>query len=504
MNEVYLDYMATTPIDPAAIEKMQQAMGVESSFANPSSQHPAGLAAAALVEEARGRVAKAIGADPEAVFWTSGATESNNLAIRGAANFYARQGKHIVTMQSEHKAVSEIMVALEKEGFEITTLAPKANGLIDLKELEFACRADTRLISVMWVNNETGVIQPVREIAAMAKKRGILVHVDAAQALGKVDINLRDIPIDLLSLAAHKYYGPKGVGALFIRQKPLVRLQPVLAGSGQEGGVRPGTVPTHQVVGMGAACKFVVNREEECKRIQVLKDRLLAGLKKLPGVGFYIDHDQVVPHCIALFIQDINMAALLGRLIDLMISTGSACNSATPEPSPVLLSMGVNPEQADNSCRISLGRNTTRQEIDYVIERFNEELRYLRGITPELDDPLVEVAGSFQNAYPMLDATHTAAWKSETERAEFVLFARIEKEKLEQLSFLLNGRPVWFAALESFCSQFAGSSLNQLKCLTTEMLMPKLNLDATQMHVAHAVLTSAQQWIADEKNSTDK
>jgi cysteine desulfurase len=496
-ESIYLDYMASTPVDPQVMDAMQHAMTV---YANPSSLHPAGLEAASLIEQARVQVAQAIQAEPRCLVWTSGATESNNLAIRGAVQFYQRQGKHIITMQSEHKAVSQVMSTLEKDGFEVTYLAPLANGLIDCAALQKALRPDTILVSVMWVNNETGVIHPIAEIAKQVKKQGALLHVDAAQALGKVDINSQQIPFDLLTLAAHKYYGPKGVGALFIRQQPLVRLQSQLAGSGQEGGLRPGTVPTHQVVGMGAACAFIHNQEKECQRIQALKNQLLVRLKQLPGIGFYGEDAPTVPHCIPIYVDDISMAALLARLSDLMIATGSACNSATPEPSSVLLSMGVPTRQADNSCRISLGRFTTAAEIDRVIQRVDEEVRYLRAVSPDLTDR-VEARMPYLHAYEMQAATHQADWASVTEGVSLRLYARVVDQSVQELSFLLKGGPAWFALLNDFCSQFAGNTRDQLQCLGTETLMQALRVDSTQMHLIHALLASINQLGTHERTS---
>jgi cysteine desulfurase len=476
---------------------MQVAMGV---FGNPSSLHAAGCEAAALVEQARAQVAEAIAAEPEAVFWTSGATESNNLAIQGAAYFYARQGKHMITMQSEHKAVTRVMAGLESDGFDVTYLRPGENGLIDLAELEASCRSDTRLISVMWVNNETGVIQPIKEIACIAKRLGVLLHVDAAQALGKVAINLKKIPVDLLSLAAHKYYGPKGVGVLYVRQNPLIRLQSVFFGSRQEGGIRPGTVATHQVVGMGAACTFAKNQADECKRIQALKDRLVSGLKRLSGVGFYAESSPVVSHCVPFFVQDIAITALLERVSDLMIATGSACNSATLEPSSVLLSMGIDPIQAYNSGRISLGRYTTEAEIDQVIRRFSEELVYLRGVSPVLKERVLPVA-PYLHAYELKNATHRVGWESQTENARFVLFLRVEALVVQEFSFLVRGSPIWFSALESFSSEFAGSSFNELSYLTLEKLMQVLKLSDKTAHVAYALLSSIKNLVNHEEKS---
>lgn len=494
---IYLDYMASTPVDETVKQAMWQAM---QNPANPSSPHPVGVEAAAAVERARTQVAESIGADTSAIIWTSGATEANNLAIQGAAHFYQRQGKHLITLASEHKAVLEVMKRLQIEGFEVTVLTPSAEGLVDLQQLANACRVDTRLISIMWVNNETGVIQPIADIARIAKQKGVLLHVDAAQALGKVNIDLRDVPIDLLSLSAHKCYGPKGVGALFVRQQPLVRLQPLLFGGGQENQLRSGTIATHQVVGMGAACALAKAQQMDwTQSIRTLQARLIQGLSALPGVGFHVKKELAVVHCLNWFVRGVSMAALLDRLPDIMIATGSACNSATPEPSPVLLSMGIDAVLAENSARISLGKDLTLADIDYVVQRIASELAYLRAVSPDAVEPLQQPVAPYRHAYRLQTATHQATWRSQTDGCELRLFANIHNQRIEGLSYLLNGSPAWFAVLDLFCAKFADCGLSELQSLTAEAFMQALCLRAEQAHMGHALRLIIQRWMEDDK-----
>lgn len=387
LRPIYLDYMATTPADPQVIEAMLSVLGPNADFGNPASaSHAYGYAAKEHVEKARQQVASAIVAQAREIIWTSGATESNNLALQGAAHFYQRRGKHIITLATEHKAVLDVMAFLASEGFEITTLKPMANGLMDLAALDAALRPDTLLVSVMWVNNETGVIQDLPAIAAKVKAKGALLHVDAAQAVGKVAIDVSQLPVDLLSLSAHKVYGPKGVGALYVRREPRVRLQPLLYGGGHEQGLRSGTLAVHQVVGMGAAYALAQqNLAQEVARIAELRDRLLQGLLALGGVHENTDAFARVPHCLNLFFEAVDGEALLVSLREVAVSSGSACNSANPEPSHVLLAMGHSRLRAHNSLRLSLGRYTTAAQIDQVIAHFATELARLRAASPLWD-----------------------------------------------------------------------------------------------------------------------
>ena len=379
---IYLDYSATTPVDPRVAEKMIPYL-VEK-FGNPASRsHSFGWEAEAAVEEAREQVARLVNADPKEIVWTSGATESNNLAIKGAANFYAGKGKHLITVKTEHKAVLDTCRELERQGFEVTYLEVQEDGLIDLEAFKAAVRPDTILVSVMFVNNEIGVIQPIAEIGEICREKGIIFHVDAAQATGKVDIDLSTLKVDLMSFSAHKTYGPKGIGALYIRRKPRVRLEAQMHGGGHERGFRSGTLPTHQIVGMGEA--FRIAREEmaeENKRIGALRDRLLKGVSDIEHV--YINGDLVhrVPHNLNVSFAYVEGESMLMAIKDLAVSSGSACTSASLEPSYVLRALGRDDELAHSSIRFTLGRFTTEEEVDYAIKLLHEKIGKLRELSP--------------------------------------------------------------------------------------------------------------------------
>lgn len=365
---IYLDYSATTPVDPRVAEKMIPYL-VEK-FGNPASRsHSFGWEAEAAVEAARDQVAALVNADPKEIIWTSGATESDNLAIKGAAYFYAGKGKHLITVKTEHKAVLDTCRELERQGFEVTYLDVQENGLIDLEALKAAIRPDTILISVMFVNNEIGVIQPVAEIGEICREKGIVFHVDAAQATGKIEIDLATLKVDLMSFSAHKTYGPKGIGALYVRRKPRVRLEAQMHGGGHERGFRSGTLPTHQIVGMGEA--FRIAREEmveENKRIGALRDRLFKGLSEIEAVYVNGDLEQRVPHNLNISFAYVEGESMLMAVKDLAVSSGSACTSASLEPSYVLRALGRNDELAHSSIRFTLGRFTTEEEIDYTVQ----------------------------------------------------------------------------------------------------------------------------------------
>lgn len=379
---IYLDYSATTPVDPRVAEKMIPYL-VEK-FGNPASRsHAFGWEAEAAVEGAREEVAKLVGADPKEIVWTSGATESNNLAIKGAANFYSGKGKHLITVKTEHKAVLDTCRELERQGFEVTYLDVQENGLIDLEGFKAALRPDTILVSVMYVNNEIGVIQPIAEIGEICRERGILFHVDAAQATGKVGIDLGVLKVDLMSFSAHKTYGPKGIGALYIRRKPRVRLEAQMHGGGHERGFRSGTLATHQIVGMGEA--FRIAREEmveENLRIRRLRDRLLQGLQGIEQVFINGDLDHRVPHNLNISFAYIEGESMLMAVKDLAVSSGSACTSASLEPSYVLRALGRDDELAHSSIRFTIGRFNTEEEIDYAIRLLNEKIGKLRALSP--------------------------------------------------------------------------------------------------------------------------
>jgi cysteine desulfurase len=382
---IYLDYAATTPVDPRVVQQMVPYLYEQ--FGNPASRsHAYGWAAEEAVEIAREHVAALIGADPREIVWTSGATESNNLAIKGVARFHQAKGRHLVTVKTEHKAVLDTMRELERDGFEVTYLDVLANGLVDLEVLKAALRPDTILVSVMVVNNEIGVIQDIPAIGALCRERGILLHVDAAQASGKIAIDLASLPVDLLSLSAHKTYGPKGIGALYVRRKPRVRIEAQIHGGGHERGMRSGTLPTHQIVGMGEAYRLA--REamgSENERIRALRDRLLAGLEGIPEVRINGDLAQRVPHNLNISFQFVEGESLLMGMKGIAVSSGSACTSASLEPSYVLRALGLSDEIAHSSIRFSVGRFTTADEIDRAVAQVKATVERLRALSPLWD-----------------------------------------------------------------------------------------------------------------------
>lgn len=373
---IYFDYMATTPIDSRVIEKMLQYMGPTGHFGNPSSTtHEYGRQAALAVERARLQVATVIGAMEDDIVFTSGATESNNLAILGAAHFYQRKGRHVVTMSTEHKAVLDTFRQLEREGFAVTYLDPQRDGLLNLSSLADALRTDTILVSIMHVNNEIGVIQDIQAIGELLKGRGIVFHVDAAQSVGRLLINLAILPVDLMSLSAHKNYGPKGIGALYVRHKPRIRLQPQSYGGGHEGGLRAGTLALHQIVGMGEAYALSESlRVKEQARILLLRQQLWEGISQLPGIHLNGHQDCRIAGNLNFSFSGIDGEVLLTALSDLAVSTVSACVSASSQPSYVLKALGVSQELAKSSIRLSLGRFTTDEEVREAIAIITEQI----------------------------------------------------------------------------------------------------------------------------------
>lgn len=379
---IYLDYSATTPVDPRVAEKMIPYLTEK--FGNPASRsHAFGWEAEAAVEEAREQVARLVNADAKEIVWTSGATESNNLAIKGAAHFYSGKGKHLITVKTEHKAVLDTCRELERQGFEVTYLDVQGNGLIDLDAFKAALRPDTIVVSVMFVNNEIGVIQPIAEIGEICREKGIIFHVDAAQATGKVAIDLATLKVDLMSFSAHKTYGPKGIGALYIRRKPRVRLEAQMHGGGHERGFRSGTLPTHQIVGMGEA--FRIAREEmaaENGRIRALRDRLLKGISDIEHVYINGDLEQRIPHNLNVSFAYVEGESMLMAIKDLAVSSGSACTSASLEPSYVLRALGRDDELAHSSIRFTIGRFNTEEEIDYAVKLLHEKIGKLRELSP--------------------------------------------------------------------------------------------------------------------------
>lgn len=384
---VYLDYSATTPVDPRVAEKMMQYLTLQGNFGNPASRsHQFGWDAEQAVEEARTQVAALINADPKEIVWTSGATESDNLAIKGVAHFYQNKGKHIVTCKTEHKAVLDTCRQLEREGFEVTYLNPEPNGLLDLKKLEATIRDDTILVSIMHVNNEIGVISDIAAIGEITRSHKVLFHVDAAQSAGKVPIDLQTMKVDLMSFSAHKVYGPKGIGALYVRRKPRVRLEAQMHGGGHERGMRSGTLPTHQIVAMGEAFRLAqTEMEVEKQRLKTLRDRLWNGLKDIEEIYVNGDLEHRIPGNLNLSFNYVEGESLIMALKDLAVSSGSACTSASLEPSYVLRALGRNDELAHSSIRFTIGRFTTEQDIDYAIPLIRTKIEKLRELSPLWD-----------------------------------------------------------------------------------------------------------------------
>ncbi len=379
---IYMDYGATTPCDPRVVDAMIP--WLREHFGNPASRsHAWGWEAEAAVEKARAQVAALINADPREIVWTSGATESNNLALKGAAHFYSARGKHIVTVKTEHKAVLDTTRELERQGFEVTYLDVQENGLLDLDRFRDALRKDTILVSVMLVNNEIGVIQDIPAIGTMCRERGIIFHVDGAQATGKVTIDMTTLPVDLLSLASHKTYGPKGIGALYVRRKPRVRLEAQMHGGGHERGMRSGTLPTHQCVGMGEA--FAIAQSEmgaEIERIRMLSKRLIDGISGIEQVFINGDLEHRVPHNINASFNYVEGESLIMGVKGIAVSSGSACTSASLEPSYVLRALGRSDELAHSSLRMTIGRFTTAEEIDYAVSTLQDRVAKLRDLSP--------------------------------------------------------------------------------------------------------------------------
>lgn len=381
---IYLDYSATTPVDNRVAKAMMECLTLDGNYGNPASRsHSLGWSAEKAVDEARGHVAALINADRKEIVWTSGATESNNLAIKGAAHFYQKNGKHIITCKTEHKAVLDTCRQLEREGFEVTYLEPLKTGLLDLEDLKAAIRDDTILVSIMHVNNEIGVIQDIKAIGEITREHKVIFHVDAAQSPGKVEIDLQEMKVDLMSLSAHKAYGPKGIGALYVRRKPRVRIEAQMHGGGHERGMRSGTLPTHQIVGMGEA--FRIAKEEmvsDNDRILMLRNRLLNGLKDIKEIYINGDLEQRIPGNLNVSFNFIEGESLIMALKDIAVSSGSACTSASLEPSYVLRALGRSDELAHSSIRFTIGRFTTIEEIDYAVELIKSAVIKLRELSP--------------------------------------------------------------------------------------------------------------------------
>jgi len=384
---IYLDYSSTSPVDPRVVEKMVECLSLEGNFGNPASRsHVFGWKAEEAIENARRQVADLIHCDPREIVWTSGATEADNLAIKGAAHFYVKKGKHIITSKIEHKAVLDSCRQLEREGYEVTYLDPGSDGIITPEQVAEAIRPDTILVSLMHVNNEIGVINDIEAIGRITREKGVIFHVDAAQSAGKIDIDLETMQVDLMSLTAHKIYGPKGIGALYVRRKPRVRIEPQMHGGGHERGMRSGTLPTHQIVGMGEAYRLAREEmHEENARILKLRNKLLEGLQDIEEVYVNGDLEHRVPGNLNVSFNFVEGESLMMALRDLALSSGSACTSASLEPSYVLRALGLNDELAHSSLRISIGRFTREEDIDYAIEKIHEAVAKLRELSPLWD-----------------------------------------------------------------------------------------------------------------------
>ena len=387
LTPTYMDYSATTPVDSRVVKKMVKYLTIEGDFGNAASRsHYYGWQAEKAVEKARRQVASLVGADSKEIIWTSGATESDNLAIKGIAHFYHKRGKHIITMKTEHKAVLDACRQLEREGFEVTYLDPLQNGLLDLNSLKKAIRKDTVLVSIMHVNNEIGVIQDIHSIGDLCRENKVFFHVDAAQSVGKIEIDLSTLPVDLMSLTAHKIYGPKGIGALYVRRKPRVRLEAQMHGGGHERGMRSGTLATHQIVGMGEAFAIAqTEMSEDNKRIEQLRDRLLAGFADMEEVVINGDLDRRIPGNLNISFNYVEGESLMMAISDVAVSSGSACTSASLEPSYVLRALGLSDELAHSSIRFTIGRYTSKEDVDHTVKLVREKVEKLRDLSPLWD-----------------------------------------------------------------------------------------------------------------------
>ena len=387
LTPTYMDYSATTPVDGRVAQKMAKYLTMEGDFGNAASRsHYYGWQAEKAVDKAREQVASLVGADPREIVWTSGATESDNLAIKGIAHFYHKYGKHIITMKTEHKAVLDTCRQLEREGFEVTYLGPLQSGLLDLNSLREAIREDTVLVSIMHVNNEIGVIQDIHSIGDLCREYKVFFHVDAAQSVGKIEIDLSSLPVDLMSLTAHKIYGPKGIGALYVRRKPRVRLEAQMHGGGHERGMRSGTLATHQIVGMGEAFSIAqAEMSEDNKRIEKLRDRLLEGFAGMEEVVINGDTKQRIPGNLNISFNYVEGESLMMAISDIAVSSGSACTSASLEPSYVLRALGLSDELAHSSIRFTIGRYTTKEDVDHAVKLVREKVEKLRDLSPLWD-----------------------------------------------------------------------------------------------------------------------
>jgi cysteine desulfurase len=383
-NLIYLDYAASTPVDPWVAEAMTALMTADGNYANPSSTHIAGRRSVEFIRHATGQLAALLNTDPGCLIWTSGATESDNLAILGAAHYRQVRGQHLITMRTEHKAVTDPFNTLQKQGFEVTWLDPETDGLLDIAKLAAALRDDTQLVSIMHINNETGVTQDIEQLGRLCHERGCLFHVDAAQSVGKLPIDLATLPVDLMSMTAHKVYGPKGIGALYIADRPGVHVDPLLFGGGQQRNLRPGTLPAQQIVGFGAAAAIAQSRMiDDRKHLGAMRDRLWSGIRDIPGISTNGAMECAFAGILNVSIEDVEGESLMLALEPLCVATGSACNSKSQEPSYVLRALGRSDELAQSAIRFSFGRPTRSQDIDVAIELYRNAISKLRGMAPE-------------------------------------------------------------------------------------------------------------------------
>ena len=380
---IYLDYAASTPVDPRVVEAMSAFMTADGNYANPSSTHSAGRYSVEKIAAAAGQAAALLHTEPDRLVWTSGATESDNLAILGAARYRANRGKHLITMRTEHKAVTDPFSALQKQGFEVTWLEPQADGVLDLERFEKALRDDTQLVSIMHVNNETGVIQDIAAIGQICRARDILFHVDAAQSCGKLPVDLSSLPVDLMSATAHKFYGPKGIGLLYIADRKGVHVEPILFGGGQQRRLRPGTLPTPQIVGFGRTAEIAAAcMDEDLLHLTALRDRLWGAIRDIPGIMINGNLEQGFPGILNVSVEDVEGESLLLALEPLCVATGSACNSKSREPSYVLRALGRSDDLAQSAIRFSFGRPTTADEVDIAVDRYRGGVEKLRALAP--------------------------------------------------------------------------------------------------------------------------
>jgi len=383
-NMIYLDYAASTPVDASVAEAMTALMTVAGNYANPSSTHAAGRRSVEYIAHAAQQLAELLNTDADRLIWTSGATESDNLAILGGAYYRQERGQHLISMRTEHKAVTDPLNVLERQGFEVTWLDPESNGVLDIAKLEVAMRDDTQHVSIMHVNNETGVVQDVRKIGAICRERDVLLHVDAAQSVGKLPIDLGSWPVDLMSMTAHKVYEPKGIGALYIADRPGVHVDPLLFGGGQQRRLRPGTLPAQQIVAFGMVADLArLRMQDDLAHLTAMRDRFWSGISDLPGVSINGDFENGFPGILNVSIEDIEGESLLLALEPFCVATGSACNSKSQEPSYVLRSLGLSDELAQSAIRFSFGRPTRAEDVDFAIERYRSAIEMLRRIAPE-------------------------------------------------------------------------------------------------------------------------